>query len=145
VVDAGDRRPAQAQPASRRWHASNVRRGGLLRAPEGRRSVRCGVCDPDGHADCSVTVGTNAYSVPWRLIGERVRVVVSDGRVRVYHDRDVVAEHDEQHWQITDPGAPGGDSTRVRFRSSTRMRTSRRACDRFANQHVPHYRTVVRV
>ncbi len=24
------------------------------------------------HADCSVTVGTNAYSVPWRLIGERV-------------------------------------------------------------------------
>ena len=36
------------------------------------------------HADCSVTVGTNAYSVPWRLIGERVRVVVSGSRVRVY-------------------------------------------------------------
>lgn len=57
------------------------------------------------HADCSVTVGTNAYSVPWRLIGERVRVVVSGGRVRVYHDRDVVAEHDEhhgRHGRITD-------------------------------------------
>ena len=49
------------------------------------------------HVDCSVTVGTNAYSVPWRLIGERVRVVVSGSRVRVYHDRDVVAEHDEHH------------------------------------------------
>ena len=37
------------------------------------------------HADCAVTVDTNAYSVPWRLIGERVRVVVSGGRVRVHH------------------------------------------------------------
>ena len=54
------------------------------------------------HADCSVRVGTNAYSVPWRLIGERVRVVVSGGRVRVYHDRDVVAEYDEHHGRITD-------------------------------------------
>ena len=34
------------------------------------------------HADCAVVVDTNAYSVPWRLIGERVRVVVSGGRVR---------------------------------------------------------------
>ncbi len=25
------------------------------------------------HADCSMTVGTNAHSVPWRLIGERIR------------------------------------------------------------------------
>ena len=37
------------------------------------------------HADCAVIVDTNAYSVPWRLIGERVRVVVSGGRVRVHH------------------------------------------------------------
>ena len=29
------------------------------------------------HADCAVVVDTNAYSVPWRLIGERVRVVLS--------------------------------------------------------------------
>ncbi|MDE0229046.1 MAG: hypothetical protein OXJ62_09370 [Spirochaetaceae bacterium] len=35
-----------------------------------------------------MTVGTNAYSVTWRLIGERARVVVSGGRVRVYHDWD---------------------------------------------------------
>ena len=31
------------------------------------------------HTDCAVVVDTNAYSVPWRLIGERVRVVVSGG------------------------------------------------------------------
>ena len=53
---------------------------------------------------------TNAYSVPWRLIGERVRVVVSGGRVRVHHGRDVVAEHPEhsehpgRHERITGRG-----------------------------------------
>ena len=47
------------------------------------------------HADCAVTVDTNAYSVPWRLIGERVQVVVSGGRVRVHHGQELVAEHDE--------------------------------------------------
>ena len=40
------------------------------------------------HADCAVVVDTNAYSMPWRLIGERVRVVVSGGRVRVHHGPD---------------------------------------------------------
>jgi hypothetical protein len=33
--------------------------------------------------DCAVEVGTNACSVPWRLTGERVRVTVADGWVRV--------------------------------------------------------------
>ena len=59
------------------------------------------------HADCAVVVDTNAYSVPWRLIGERVRVVVSGGRVRVHHGRDVVAEHPEhpgRHERVTDRG-----------------------------------------
>ena len=57
------------------------------------------------HADCSVAVDTNAYSVPWRLIGERVRVVVSGGRVRVHYGPDVVAEHEEfdgRHERITE-------------------------------------------
>ena len=57
------------------------------------------------HADCAVVVDTNAYSVPWRLIGERVRVVVSGGRVRVDHGPDVVAEHIEhtgRHTRITE-------------------------------------------
>ena len=47
------------------------------------------------HADCAVVVDTNAYSVPWRLIGERVRVVASGGRVRVHHGAEVVADHAE--------------------------------------------------
>ena len=57
------------------------------------------------HADCAVVVDTNAYSVPWRLIGERVRVVVSGGRVRVHHGPRVVAEHVEhpgRHARVTD-------------------------------------------
>ena len=46
-------------------------------------------------ADCTVAVDTNTYSVPWRLIGERVQVVAGGGRVRVRHGAEVVAEHDE--------------------------------------------------
>ena len=46
-------------------------------------------------ADCAVTVDANAYSVPWRLIGERVRVVVCGGRVRVHRGAEVVADHAE--------------------------------------------------
>jgi Mu transposase-like protein len=34
-------------------------------------------------ADCAIEVDGNAYSVPWRLIGETVRVVVSGGQLRV--------------------------------------------------------------
>ena len=94
-----------ARRASCRWHGSSVRRGGWHRAPDGPPFGQLRDLIRVVHADCSVTVGTNAYSVPWRLIGERVRVVVSGGRVRVYHDRDVVAEHDEhqgRHGRITD-------------------------------------------
>jgi transposase len=46
-------------------------------------------------SDCCVEVDTNAYSVPWRLIGEAVRVVVSGGRVRVEHAGREVAVHNE--------------------------------------------------
>ena len=67
------------------------------------------------HADCAVVVDTNAYSVPWRLICERVTVLVSGGRVRVHHGPTVVAEHAEhtgRHARITDrahlDGVAGG-------------------------------------
>jgi transposase len=46
-------------------------------------------------ADCAVEVDSNAYSVPWRLIGERVRVTVSGGTVRVLHAGREVAVHAE--------------------------------------------------
>jgi hypothetical protein len=33
-------------------------------------------------ADCTVQIDANSYSVVWRLIGESVRVIVAEGRVR---------------------------------------------------------------
>jgi hypothetical protein len=43
--------------------------------------------------DCAVEFDTNAYSVPWRLIGERVRVLVSAETVRITHAGFGVAHH----------------------------------------------------
>ena len=43
--------------------------------------------------DCAVEMDTNAYSVPWRLIGERVRVLVTTETVRVTHAGVEVACH----------------------------------------------------
>lgn len=44
-------------------------------------------------ADCAIDLDTNSYSVPWRLIGESVQVVVLGGRVVVRHAGQVVADH----------------------------------------------------
>jgi hypothetical protein len=44
-------------------------------------------------ADCAIEVDGNAYSVPWRLIGETVRVVVSGSQLRVSHAGRDVAIH----------------------------------------------------
>ena len=46
-------------------------------------------------SDCAVEVETNSYSVPWRLIGERVQVIVGAGTVRISHAGRVVAVHEE--------------------------------------------------
>jgi transposase len=46
-------------------------------------------------ADCSIELDTNAYSVPWRLIGETVQVVVAGGRVNIRHAGSEVASHAE--------------------------------------------------
>ncbi len=43
--------------------------------------------------DCAVKMDTNAYSVPWRLIGERVRVMVTAEAVCVTHAGVEVACH----------------------------------------------------
>jgi transposase len=45
--------------------------------------------------DCAIEVDTNSYSVPWRLIGQSVQVIVSDGRVRICHAGQEVAVHAE--------------------------------------------------
>jgi len=43
--------------------------------------------------DCAVEVDTNNYSVPWRLIGERVAVSVAAGQVCIRHGLREVAVH----------------------------------------------------
>lgn len=43
--------------------------------------------------ECAVEIDTNSYSVPWRLIGERVAVTIAAGQVRIRHGAKVVAVH----------------------------------------------------
>lgn len=45
------------------------------------------------HSDACIELDTNRYSVPWRLIGESVTVVVSDREVRVLYAGQLVAQH----------------------------------------------------
>jgi len=47
-------------------------------------------------ADCCVEVERNAYSVPWRLIGEPVHVELGGGRIRIFHAGRQIAEHGER-------------------------------------------------
>lgn len=56
--------------------------------------------------DCAIDLDTNSYSVPWRLVGETVQVVVLAGRVIVRHAGEVVADHpvcDGRRQRIVDP------------------------------------------
>ncbi len=46
--------------------------------------------------DACVDVDTNHYSVPWRLIGAEVSVVVGGGQVRIHHAGAEVACHDKR-------------------------------------------------
>jgi transposase len=43
--------------------------------------------------DCAIEVDGNAYSVPWRLIGEKARVTVTGDELRVSHAGGEVAVH----------------------------------------------------
>ncbi|HSE04986.1 MAG TPA: IS21 family transposase [Methylomirabilota bacterium] len=65
-------------------------------------------------SDCCVEVDTNAYSVPWRLIGETVRAVVAGGRVSIHHGGLEVAVHSEaagRRQRLVEPGHFAGVST----------------------------------
>lgn len=72
-------------------------------------------------ADCAVEVDCAAYSAPWRLIGERVRVTISGETVRILHAGVEVARHIRsaaRHVRVTDPrhfiGVAGADGGPVR-------------------------------
>jgi transposase len=47
-------------------------------------------------ADCVIDVDGNAYSVPWRLIGETVQVVITASLLRIRHAGREVAVHDRR-------------------------------------------------
>lgn len=65
-------------------------------------------------SDCSVEVEVddgNAYSVPWRLIGESVAVTVIGPELRVTHAGQVVARHmlrAGRHGRVADPAHLAG-------------------------------------
>jgi hypothetical protein len=64
-----------------------------LRPLEGRTSFQpIRECVRRVHADACIEIETNRYSVPWRLIGERVTVQVNE-QVRVLHAGQEVAIH----------------------------------------------------
>ena len=74
--------------------------------------------------DCSVEVDSNAYSVPWRLLGERVRVVVTGGVVRVAHGDREVAVHAVRHGRrerATDPAHFAGITGRPQIARPTTL------------------------
>jgi hypothetical protein len=53
-----------------------------------------------------VEVDGNSYSVPWRLIGESVQVVIAEGRIRIHHRGAEIAVHAEttgRRQRILDP------------------------------------------
>lgn len=57
-------------------------------------------------ADCAVEVDGNAWSVPWRLIGERVTVTATGAELRVRHAGQEVARHvlrAGRHGRVADP------------------------------------------
>jgi len=45
------------------------------------------------HSDACIELDTNRYSVPWRLIGENVTVLVAEREVRVLYAGQIVARH----------------------------------------------------
>ena len=65
--------------------------------------------------DCAVEIDTNSYSVPWRLIGERVAVTVAAGEIRIRHGVRQVAVHKQS------AGAVVGSST---LPTSTELRVA---------------------
>jgi transposase len=56
--------------------------------------------------DCLVSLDTNRYSVPWRLVGETVAVSVEEHEVRIFHRGELVARHSlctGRHTLVRDP------------------------------------------
>jgi hypothetical protein len=89
VADQREHGTAGVAPAARFAEEAGALRPPAGRAPFGqlRDLVR------KVQADCAIDLDTNIYSVPRRLIGERVQVVVLAGWVINRHAGQVVADH----------------------------------------------------
>jgi transposase len=63
------------------------------------------------HAEATIEIDTNQYSVPWRLIGTSVTVEMSAGTVRVFQAGVEVARHEQasgRRQRVLDPGHLAG-------------------------------------
>jgi hypothetical protein len=70
-----------------------AREASALRPLEGRTTFQpIRECVRRVHADACIELETNRYSVPWRLIGETVSVLVNE-QVRIVHAGQEVAVH----------------------------------------------------
>jgi transposase len=68
-------------------------------------------------SECTIELDANSYSVPWRLIGAQVQVVVGGGRVRIHHDGAEIATHAEvagRRQRVLDPAHFHGVTGAVR-------------------------------
>ncbi len=72
-------------------------------------------------SDCAIDVETNSYSVPWRLIGERVRVTIAGGIIRIAHAGRLVATHEERRGRRERAVDPAHFAGVVGFREKVRV------------------------
>ena len=88
---------SMARRARRRWQRFRRSEAAALRPLAGMPAVPCDArAAPAGRSPTAPSRSTaNAYSVPWRLIGERVRVTIGGGLVRIAHAGREVAVHAE--------------------------------------------------
>lgn len=75
--------------------AERFAQGWLALAPlrDQSRYLRRTISRPRVHNDCAVSFSGNSYSVPWKLIGLEVELVVEGGELFVWDRGKVVAKH----------------------------------------------------
>ncbi|MBA3583331.1 MAG: hypothetical protein H0W36_02160 [Gemmatimonadetes bacterium] len=93
MLAAADRVPGVAEPGAQGEQAARAEAETLKSLPQCGAFLAVRELSRRVGPDCAVELDTNAYSVPWRLIGERVRVLVSAETVRITHAGVEVAHH----------------------------------------------------
>jgi transposase len=89
-------------------------------------------------SDCTIEIDGNAYSVPWRLIGEQVRVTVTDTDIRVHHGTCEVALHaviGGRRQRVVDPAHYAGIAANNRIVDSEAERAPADTLQRSLNEY----------